>query len=62
MKINILSQVIAQGRKYVRQNPEKVRQATQKAGDLVDAKTGRKYTDKINKARGAADDFIEKQS
>lgn len=61
MKINIISQAIAQGRKYVRQNPEKVRQATQKAGDFVDAKTGHKHSDKIAKARDAADSFIEKQ-
>ncbi|MGX5692361.1 antitoxin [Dermacoccus abyssi] len=61
MKINLLTQAIAQGRKYVRQNPEKVRQATQRAGSFVDSRTGRKHTAKIDKATGAADRFIDKQ-
>lgn len=45
----------------MRQNPEKVRQATQRAGSFVDSKTGRKHTAKIDKATGAADRFIDKQ-
>lgn len=61
MKINILTQAVSQGRRYVRQNPEKVRQMTARAGAFVDARTGHKHSAKIDKARGAADRFIDKQ-
>lgn len=61
MKINILTQAVAQGRKYVRENPEKVRAMTTKASDFVDARTGRKHTAQIQKARGAADRYLDKQ-
>ena len=42
MKTNIARQLVAQGRRYVQQNPEKVRAMTDKAGEFVDQRTGRK--------------------
>ena len=36
MKTNIARQLVAQGRRYVQQNPEKVRAMTDKAGEFVD--------------------------
>lgn len=61
MKTNILTQAVAQGRKYVRDNPEKVREMTTKASEFIDARTGRKHTAQITKARSAADRYLDKQ-
>lgn len=61
MKINIVSQAVSQGRRYVRQNPDKVKEMTSKAGRFVDSKTGGKHADKIAKATQAADRYIDKQ-
>lgn len=61
MKINLVTQAVAQGRKYVRQNPDKVRDLTARAGTFVDSKTGHKYSSQIEKGRQAADRYIDKQ-
>lgn len=61
MKTNIARQLIAQGRRYVQQNPEKVRAMTDKAGEFVDQRTGRKYSAQITKARDSAGRYLDKQ-
>lgn len=62
MKMQIVSQAISLGRKFVRENPDKVQSATRKAGDFVNKKTNGKYSDKIVKAEAAADKYISKQA
>lgn len=61
MKINLVSQAIAQGRRYVRENPEQVQAAAHKAGQFLNTKTKGKYADKITKAESAADRYLTKQ-
>ncbi|MEU5878481.1 antitoxin [Spirillospora sp. NPDC047279] len=40
-------------------NADKTKQAVDKAGDMVDDKTGGKYADKVDMAQDKAKDFIE---
>lgn len=61
MKTNIARQLVAQGRRYVQQNPEKVRAMTDKAGEFVDQRTGRKYSAHITKARASAGRYLDKR-
>jgi hypothetical protein len=42
------------------QNKDKASSAVDKAGDLVDDKTGGKYADKVDTAQEKAKDLIEK--
>lgn len=41
---------------------DQAKQAVQKAGDAIDAKTGGKYESKVDKAQNAADQQIDRQS
>ena len=45
----------------MQQNPEKVRAMTDKAGEFVDQRTGRKYSAQITKARASAGRYLDKQ-
>lgn len=40
-------------------NKEKVKDGIEKAGDLIDEKTGGKYADQVDKGQEAAEDFVE---
>ena len=42
-------------------NTDKVKQGVEKAGDMVDEKTGGKFGDKIDMAQEKAADMIDKQ-
>lgn len=41
-------------KEFAAKNPDKVDRAIDKAGDIVDSKTGGKYADKVDKAQDAA--------
>ncbi len=41
-------------KEFAAKNPDKVDQAIDKAGDIVDSKTGGKFADKVDKAQDAA--------
>ncbi|BBZ08946.1 hypothetical protein MDOR_31150 [Mycolicibacterium doricum] len=45
---------------WVSKNPDKAGSAIEKAGDLFDQKTKGKYADKVNKAQGAAQNYVDK--
>lgn len=40
------------------QNPDKLKEGVEKAGDFVDEKTGGKYADKVDQAQQAAEDRL----
>ena len=61
MKAQIITQAISAGRRYVRDNPEKVAQITRQAGDFVNKRTQGKYAHQITKAQGAAERYLSKQ-
>lgn len=46
--------LIDKGKQFAEQNPDKINDAIDKAGDLADEKTGGKYADKVDKAQDAA--------
>lgn len=41
-------------------NPDQAKKAVDKAGDMLDDKTGGKYADKVDTAQDRAKDFIDK--
>lgn len=41
-------------------NKDKVKEGIEKAGDVVDEKTGGKYADHVDKGQEAASDFVDK--
>ncbi len=43
---------------FIADNPDKVEQAVDKAGDLVDDKTEGKYADQVDTAQEKAKDFL----
>jgi MT0933-like antitoxin protein len=43
-------------KKFIHKNDDKVDQAIEKAGDLVDDKTGGKYADKVDKVQDIAEE------
>lgn len=45
--------LFAKGKGYAAQNPDKVDQYIEKAGDAADAKTGGKYAQQVDKAQDA---------
>lgn len=45
-----MSGIFDQAKKLIDQHDEKIDAAAEKAGDLIDDKTGGKYSDKIDKA------------
>jgi hypothetical protein len=47
---------------WVSKNPDKAGSAIEKAGDLFDQKTKGKYTDKVNKAQSAAQNYVNKNN
>lgn len=61
MKMQIVSQAVRAGRKYVQENPEKVQQLAHSAGGFINKRTHGKYADKIAKAEAAADEYVAKQ-
>jgi hypothetical protein len=47
---------------WVSKNPDKAGSAIDKAGDLFDQKTKGKYTDKVDKAQSAAQNYVNKNN
>lgn len=47
---------------WVSKNPDKAGSAIEKAGDVFDQKTKGKYADKVNKAQGAAQNYVNKSN
>ncbi|KUI24000.1 hypothetical protein AU196_09600 [Mycobacterium sp. IS-1742] len=45
---------------WVSKNPDKAGSAIEKAGDLFDQKTKGKYSDQVNKAQSAAQNYVNK--
>lgn len=43
-----------------KQNEDKIEQAIEQVGDLVDEKTGGKYADKVDQAQAAANEALDK--
>ncbi|WP_214316908.1 antitoxin [Nonomuraea sediminis] len=43
-------------------HPDQVKQAVDKAGDMIDKQTGGKYADKVDKAQEKANEFIDKST
>lgn len=41
------------------ENKDKVKDGIEKAGDLIDEKTGGKYSGQVDKGQEAAEDFVE---
>ena len=41
------------------QHPDQAKQGVERAGDMIDERTGGKYSDKIDKAQEKAGDYIE---
>ena len=60
--MQIVSQAISAGRRYVQKNPEKVQRMTRQAGEFVNKRTGGKYRSSVAKAESAADRYIAKQT
>lgn len=50
----------AKGKDLAREHSDQVQDGIEKAGDLVDDKTGGKYADKVDKAQEFASDRAEK--
>ncbi|WP_297747278.1 antitoxin [uncultured Tessaracoccus sp.] len=46
--------------KVAGQDPDKLREGVEKAGDFVDEKTDSKYADKVDKAQDFANDQLDK--
>ncbi|UYP19733.1 antitoxin [Rhodococcus sp. Z13] len=46
--------LVDKGKEFAEQNPDKVEQIIEKAGDAVDEKTGGKYADQVDKVQDAA--------
>ncbi len=46
--------------KVAGQDPDKLREGAERAGDFVDEKTDSKYADKVDKAQDFANDQIDK--
>jgi len=46
--------LVDKGKEFAAQNPDKVDEAIEKAGDLADRKTGGKYAEQVDKAQDAA--------
>lgn len=46
--------IVDKGREFAAQNPDKIDDAIEKAGDLADRKTGGKYADQVDKVQDAA--------
>lgn len=45
-------------KKFAAEHADQVEQGIEKAGDLVDRKTGGKYADKVDQAQDKAGDFL----
>ena len=43
------------------QNPDKARQGVERAGDMIDERTGGKYADKVDKAQQKAGDYLDRE-
>ena len=41
------------------QHPDKAKDAVERAGDMIDERTGGKYSDKVDKAQEKAAEFID---
>lgn len=48
--------------KLSEQDPDKLREGAERAGDFVNEKTDSKYADKVEQAQNAANDQIDKLS
>ena len=46
--------LIDKAKDFIDKNPDKVRQGIEKAGDVIDARTGGKYADKIDRVQEEA--------
>ncbi|NLV79137.1 MAG: antitoxin [Rhodococcus sp.] len=46
--------LVGKGKEFAAQNPDKVNDAIEKAGDVADEKTGGKYAQHVDKAQDAA--------
>ncbi|MFF4160439.1 antitoxin [Streptomyces sp. NPDC001678] len=56
--IDTLKGLVGKGRDAAAENPERVHEAVDKAGDFIDEKTGHKYSDKIEKGKEAAKNAV----
>lgn len=59
--IDTLKGLVGKGRDAAAENPEKVHEAVDKAGDFIDEKTDHKYSDKIAKGKEAAKNAIPQE-
>ncbi|QTH59734.1 antitoxin [Corynebacterium hindlerae] len=50
--------IIDSAKEFAKKNPDKVDQVIDKAGDLIDSKTGNKYADKVDQAQKLAKDKL----
>jgi hypothetical protein len=49
-------------RNVVKQNPDKIKTGTEKAGDLVDKQTGGKYADKVDTVQEKVGNYVDSQA
>lgn len=54
-----ISDFIDKAKDMMSGNKDKVKDGVEKAADMVDEKTGGKYSDQIDKGEEAAKDFVE---
>ena len=54
-----ISDFIAKAKDMMSGNKDKVKDGVEKAADMVDEKTGGKFSDQIDKGEEAAKDFVE---
>jgi antitoxin protein of toxin-antitoxin system len=52
--------IIDKVKRMIGQNPDKARRGITKAGDMIDKKTGGKYSDKIDTARQKATKYTDR--
>lgn len=58
---NVLANLIGKGRHYTSQKADTIDGYVDKVGDVVDKRTGSKYTEQINKAQDATKKAIREE-
>lgn len=53
--------IVSKVKQMLGQHPGQARKGVEKAGDMVDQRTGGKYAEQVDKAQQRADEYIERE-
>jgi hypothetical protein len=53
--------IVSKVKELLGQHPDQARKGVQKAGDMIDERTGGKYADKVDQAQQRAEEYVQRE-